>query len=56
MTDNIKKILKRLWLAATALFAVGSLATVIYYIIYNLYNMQLSMCELNLINKKKLST
>ncbi len=34
MTDNIQKHLKRLWLAVTALFAVGSLATVIYYIIY----------------------
>ena len=34
MTDNIQKYLKKILLAATALFMVGSLATVIYYIIY----------------------
>lgn len=34
MTDNIKKHLKRLWLAVTAIFAAGALTTVIYYIIY----------------------
>ncbi len=34
MTDNIQKHLKRLWLAVTAVFAAGALATVIYYIIY----------------------
>lgn len=34
MTDNIQKHLKRLWLAVSAAFALGALATVIYYIIY----------------------
>lgn len=34
MTDIIQKHLKRVWLAATALFAAGALATVIYYIIF----------------------
>ncbi len=34
MTDNIQKYLKKIWLALTALFAVGSLAAVIYYILY----------------------
>lgn len=34
MTDNIKKILNGIWLALTALFAFGSLATVLYYIIF----------------------
>ncbi|MBQ8763976.1 MAG: hypothetical protein IJZ07_07715 [Clostridia bacterium] len=34
MTDKIQKHLKRLWLAATALFAAGALATVIYYIVF----------------------
>ncbi len=34
MTDIIQKHLKRLWLAVTAVFAVGALATVIYYIVY----------------------
>ena len=34
MTDNIQKLLKKILLAATALFMVASLATVIYYIIY----------------------
>ena len=34
MTDNIQKHLKRIWLVLTALFAVGALATVIYYLIF----------------------
>lgn len=34
MTDNIQKYLKKILLAVAALFMVGSLATVIYYIIF----------------------
>ncbi len=34
MTGNIQKHLKNLWLVLTAVFAVGSLAAVIYYIIF----------------------
>ncbi len=34
MTDNIKAYLKKIWFALTALFAIGSIVTVIYYIIY----------------------
>lgn len=34
MTDNIQKYLKKIWLALTALFAVGSVVAVIYYILY----------------------
>ena len=34
MTDNIQKYLKKIMLVLTAVFALGALATVIYYIIY----------------------
>lgn len=34
MTDKIQKYLRIVWLAVTALFAAGALASVIYYIIY----------------------
>lgn len=34
MTDKIQKYLPKIWLVLTALFAVGAIDTVIYYIIY----------------------
>ena len=34
MTDSIQKLLKRLWVLLTAMFALGSLAAVIYYVLY----------------------